>query len=102
MIVAYLFFVTLHATWTHSNFGPTIKWLEPYLIFPRFHHWHHTASPVDRNFAVHLPWIDWLFGTAYFPPGRWPDAYGIAGRPVPDGYWRQLIWPLRRQPARAS
>jgi sterol desaturase/sphingolipid hydroxylase (fatty acid hydroxylase superfamily) len=36
--VAYLLFVTLHATWTHCNFGPTIKWLEPFLILPRFHH----------------------------------------------------------------
>ena len=25
MIVAYLLFVALHATWTHCNFGPTVK-----------------------------------------------------------------------------
>jgi lathosterol oxidase len=30
--VAYLFFVNVHATWTHCNFGPTVKWLEPFLI----------------------------------------------------------------------
>lgn len=67
-------------------------------VTPRFHHWHHAAHPeaVDRNFAVHLPWIDRLFGTAHLPPGRWPDAYGIEGAPVPEGYWQQLAWPFRR------
>ena len=44
MHVAYLFFVNIHATWAHCNFGPTVKWLEPYLIQPRFHHWHHTSQ----------------------------------------------------------
>jgi lathosterol oxidase len=55
IIVAYLFFVTLHATWTHSNFGPTIKWLEPYVVFPRYHHWHHTSQKeaIDKNYAIH-------------------------------------------------
>jgi len=28
--VAYLFFVAITPTWTHCNFGPTIKWLEPF------------------------------------------------------------------------
>ena len=64
IIVAYLFFVTLHATWTHSNFNPSIKWMEPFLIFPRYHHWHHTSQveAIDKNFAIHFPWIDRLFG----------------------------------------
>jgi len=44
---------------------------------------------------VHLPWIDRLFGTLYLPAGRWPDVYGIDGHPVPEGYWRQLVWPFR-------
>ena len=61
--VAYLFFVTIHATWTHCNFGPTIKWLEPFLILPRYHHWHHTSQKeaIDKNFAIHFPWIDRIF-----------------------------------------
>jgi sterol desaturase/sphingolipid hydroxylase (fatty acid hydroxylase superfamily) len=90
--VAYLFFVTLHATWTHCNFGPTIKWLEPFLILPRFHHWHHTsqAEAIDRNFAIHFPWIDRIFGTYYFPRGQqWPDTYGLANEYIPRGFWRR-------------
>ena len=52
-------------------------------------------APVDKNFAIHLPLIDRLFGTAH-EPGGFPDAYGIGGDPVPEGWGRQLVWPLRR------
>jgi len=97
--VAYLFFVTLHATWTHCNFGPTVRWLEPYLILPRFHHWHHTSQKeaIDRNFAIHFPWIDRIFGTYYLPADdRWPEVYGLANQPIPAGFWAQFFYPFRR------
>ena len=63
IILAYLIFVTLHATWTHCNFGPNAKWLEKYLVMPRYHHWHHTSQKegIDKNFAIHFPWIDKMF-----------------------------------------
>ena len=36
------------------------------------------------NFAVHLPVLDWLFGTFHLPRGRWPASYGLAsGERVP-------------------
>ena len=100
MILAYLFFVNLHATWTHCNFGPTIKWLEPYLIQPRFHHWHHTSQKeaIDKNFAIHFPWIDRIFGTYYFPDDdRWPETYGLHNEPIPDSFWGQFVYPLSRK-----
>jgi lathosterol oxidase len=100
MILAYLFFVNLHATWTHCNFGPTIKWLEPYLIQPRFHHWHHTSQKeaIDKNFAIHFPWIDRIFGTYYFPDDdRWPETYGLHNEPIPDRFWGQFFYPLSRK-----
>jgi sterol desaturase/sphingolipid hydroxylase (fatty acid hydroxylase superfamily) len=99
--VAYLLFVTLHATWTHCNFGPTIKWLEPFLILPRFHHWHHTsqAEAIDKNFAIHFPWIDRIFGTYYFPADKWPDTYGLANEYIPRGFWRQAVYPFIRTKA---
>jgi lathosterol oxidase len=100
--VAYLLFVTLHATWTHCNFGPTIKWLEPFLILPRFHHWHHTSQEeaIDKNFAIHFPWIDRIFGTYYFPKDKWPDTYGLANEYIPRGFWAQAVYPfIRRQAA---
>ena len=97
IIVAYLFFVTLHATWTHSNFRPSIKWLEPFLISPRFHHWHHTSQKeaIDRNFAIHFPWIDKLFGTHYYPRDKWPHSYGLDNEKIPAGFWGQAFYPFR-------
>lgn len=102
MLLAYLFFVNLHATWTHCNFGPTIKWLEPYLIQPRYHHWHHTSetAAIDKNFAIHFPWIDRIFGTHYLPEDKWPDTYGLHNEKIPAGFWGQAVYPFRR--ARAA
>jgi lathosterol oxidase len=49
---------------------------------------------VDKNFAVHLPVLDWLFGT-YYLPDRWPHVYGLAKGKVPEGYFRQMAYPFR-------
>jgi lathosterol oxidase len=99
---AYLVWVSFQATWIHANLRGSWGPLEAMLATPRFHHWHHAAGPEarDRNFAVHLPVIDRLFGTLHLPPGRWPERYGIDGSPVPEGWLPQLLWPLRG--ARAS
>jgi sterol desaturase/sphingolipid hydroxylase (fatty acid hydroxylase superfamily) len=96
IIIAYLLFVTVHATWEHTNFGPTIKWLEPFLIFPRFHHWHHTSQPeaIDKNFAIHFPWVDRIFGTYYCPDEGWPETYGLHEEEIPDGFWKQTFYPF--------
>ena len=96
IIVAYLVFVTFHATWEHCNFGPTIKWLEPYIALPRFHHWHHTSQTegIDKNFAVHFPWIDRIFGTYYLPEDKWPDTYGLSNEKIPEGIWGQTLYPF--------
>ena len=98
-LFAYLVVVSVQATFIHANvnfnFGP-LKWL---LATPQFHHWHHAAEPeaIDKNFAVHLPLFDAMFGTMYLPP-RWPSAYGIGqGARPPDGYVRQFLWPFRRR-----
>jgi sterol desaturase/sphingolipid hydroxylase (fatty acid hydroxylase superfamily) len=95
-VFAYVLFVSFQAVLIHANvvwrFGP----LRHVLATPQYHHWHHAVEPVDVNFAVHLPVIDRIFGTQYLPAGRWPSAYGLAGPPVPAGYWSQLAYPFRR------
>jgi len=95
IILWYLVFVTLHATWTHCNFGPNAKWLEKFLVMPRYHHWHHTSQKeaIDKNFAIHFPWIDKLFGTYYFPE-EWPQSYGLAGEQVSPNFIGQTIDPF--------
>lgn len=98
-LYGYLVFASLQGIAIHSNlrfdFGP----LRHVLVTPRFHHWHHTSQRehLDRNFAVHLPLIDRLFGTHYLPDEAWPERYGIEGSPVPDGWVRQLAHPFRRR-----
>jgi len=95
---AYLVFVSFHAVFIHANVRFRLTALEPFLVTPRFHHWHHAAGEEarDRNFSVHLPWLDRLFGSAYFPGGVWPARYGLAGDPVPGGYVGQLVYPFKR------
>ena len=97
-LYAYLTFVSLHAVFIHAN----VSWrfprvIEEMIVTPRFHHWHHAAerAAVDKNFAVHLPWIDRLFGTAWHP-GGFPTRYGLQRDFVPAGWLRQLAWPFRR------
>jgi lathosterol oxidase len=96
-LYAYVAFVSFQATFIHANvrfdFGP-LRWL---FATPQFHHWHHGADEeaIDKNFAVHLPVLDWLFGTCHMPRDRWPAAYGIGGgRAVPDGYVKQFVYPF--------
>jgi sterol desaturase/sphingolipid hydroxylase (fatty acid hydroxylase superfamily) len=43
------------------------------------------------------PLLDRLFGTQHLPGDAWPEAYGIHGRPVPEGWLRQLTHPFRRR-----
>jgi len=91
---AYIVFITFHATFIHANvrwdYGP-FRWL---LATPKFHHWHHAIEreAIDKNFAVHFPVLDLLFGTFYLPD-KWPTGYGIHDK-VPRGWWRQLFYPF--------
>jgi len=93
-IYAYLTWASFQAVFIHANvrwkFGP-FRYL---LATPQFHHWHHSATLYDKNFAVHLPMIDKLFGTFHLPADQWPSVYGIEDKSVPDGYMKQLTYPL--------
>jgi lathosterol oxidase len=101
VVFAYLVFVILHATWVHCNFAPNVKWLEKFFIMPRYHHWHHTSQKegIDKNFAIHFPWIDKLFGTYYFPE-TWPEKYGLDGEEISSSFIGQTIDPFigKRRP----
>jgi lathosterol oxidase len=99
-LFAYIIFVSFHATFIHSNFRfefGALKWL---FATPRFHHWHHTADLnfADKNFAVHLPFIDRIFGTYYFPKNQWPERYGVDDTEVPSsGFFAQFFYPFGRK-----
>ena len=93
-------FVSVQATFIHANVRFEFRPLHWLLVTPQFHHWHHGAEPeaIDKNFAVHLPVLDWLFGTLFFPKDRWPTSYGlVGGHPLPHGYVRQFVYPFLPQ-----
>jgi lathosterol oxidase len=95
-LYAWLVIIAFHAVFNHVNLRFRLRWVEALLVTPRFHHWHHAVAPVDKNFAVHFPWLDRLFGTYHLPGGEWPGQLGIGGHPVPEGFLAQLAYPLRR------
>ena len=95
VLQAYLLFVAFLATFIHANIDLSLKPLHKVIATPQFHHWHHAddVQAIDKNFAVHLPLFDILFGT-YYVPSQWPSAYGISGAKVPEGYWKHLVFPF--------
>lgn len=97
-LYVWLVIIAVHAIFNHVNLRFRLGFIEWLLVTPRFHHWHHAVTPVDRNFAVHFPWLDRLFGTYYLPEdGSWPEALGIRQHPVPEGFVRQLVYPFKSQ-----
>ncbi len=94
-MTTYVVLVSFQAVLIHANVDWRFGKLEWLFATPFYHHWHHTAEPdaIDRNFAVHLPVIDWLFGTLH-RPARWPRTYGIDGDPIPDNWFAHLVAPF--------
>ena len=92
----YLVLVYVYSTYIHANVKFDIEFLKPFIVTPRFHHWHHGTEKeaIDVNFAIHFPLFDRLFGTYHMPKGRWPSGYGVGGHPVPQGYLRQFAYPF--------
>ena len=98
---AYVAIVALQAVAAHANvripFGP----LKYVLVTPQYHHWHHSDNPsaYDKNFAIHFPFIDFLFGTYHLPGDQWPESTGLADTSFPKGYFKQLTFPFRNNPS---
>ena len=97
-LLGYVLFVSFHAVWIHANLRFELRALSQLLVTPAFHHWHHAADAeaIDKNFAVHVPWLDRLFGTHHLPRGRWPSGYGVQGEPLPESWGEQVAWPFKR------
>jgi sterol desaturase/sphingolipid hydroxylase (fatty acid hydroxylase superfamily) len=95
---AYVGMVYVYASLIHANVAGDFDRLGRFLVIPRFHHWHHAieAEGVDKNFAIHFPWLDRLFGTHYLPDGKWPRGYGVP-ETVPKGYLAQMKYPFVRK-----
>ena len=94
----YVGIVYVYSSLLHANVKGDFDRLGHFVATPRFHHWHHglEAEAVDKNFAIHFPLLDRLFGTFHMPPGRWPENYGVPEQ-VPAGYINQFLYPFRRK-----
>lgn len=96
-VQTYVLIVFFLSAFVHANVGWGLTAVERFFVTPRHHHWHHgiEKEAIDVNFAIHFPLFDWLFGTYHLPGKDWPTGYGIAGHPVPRGYWAQFMLPFR-------
>ena len=94
---AYVGLVYVYSSLVHANIRGNFDLLGRFIVVPRFHHWHHAleAEGIDKNFAIHFPWLDRLFGTHYYPSGEWPKNYGVP-EAVPRGYFAQMRYPFVR------
>ena len=98
-LAVYVFLVASQATFIHANVRWQFRPLRRLVATPAFHHWHHSAEhdALDKNFAVHTPLWDILFGT-YYLPDHWPTQYGLhQERHMPVGWLRQLLYPFVRR-----
>jgi sterol desaturase/sphingolipid hydroxylase (fatty acid hydroxylase superfamily) len=98
-LLVYVFLVAAQATFIHANVRWEFRPLRRLVATPAFHHWHHSSEEqaLDKNFAVHTPLWDILFGT-YYLPNHWPTQYGLSrGRKVPVGWGRQFLYPFVRR-----
>ena len=95
-LAVYVLLVAAQATFIHANVRWEFRSLRKVVATPVFHHWHHSSAreAVDKNFAVHTPIWDLLFGT-FYDPGRWPAGYGLSGpHDVPARWTTQLLHPF--------
>lgn len=98
-MITYIVFVALHSVFIHANLRFRFGWWRYIFTTPQFHHWHHgfEAEAINKNYAVHFPLLDMLFGSFHLPGERWPKAYGVKNNDVPESYLLQWIYPFQRR-----
>ena len=100
VVNAYIIIVGFQAVLNHANvrvpWGP-LKYL---IVTPDFHHWHHASDDeaIDRNYAAHYAFLDYLFGTAVKADRKLPNQYGVVGDYMPEGFVAQQLFPFRAKP----
>jgi sterol desaturase/sphingolipid hydroxylase (fatty acid hydroxylase superfamily) len=94
---------TVSAVWgmyIHSNIDVKSGKLQYLINGPEMHRWHHSDRNHDaynKNFGTKLAIWDWLFGTAYLPPGKKPEFYGLSEVDFPKNYFKQQTFAFRKE-----
>lgn len=96
VIDAYIVIVGFQAVFNHANVSVRLGPLRYIIVTPNFHHWHHSQDKeaLDRNYAAHFAFLDYLFGTAVKSDKAWPEHYGVLGDYVPNGFIKQFKFPF--------
>jgi sterol desaturase/sphingolipid hydroxylase (fatty acid hydroxylase superfamily) len=97
VIDLYIVIVGFQAVFNHANVNVRLGPLRYVIVTPNFHHWHHSQDKeaLDKNYAAHFAFLDYLFGTAAESDRKWPERYGVLGDYVPNGFWKQVLFPFR-------
>lgn len=83
----------LKGYWHHANLKTYIGPLNYVLNSAEQHWWHHSTEQRGQrsNYGSVLSVWDWLFKTAYWPRGQWPEKIGVGGlENFPDTYLEQM------------
>jgi sterol desaturase/sphingolipid hydroxylase (fatty acid hydroxylase superfamily) len=97
---AYIIIVGFQAVFNHANvhlpWGP----LKYAIVTPDFHHWHHSSDreALDRNYAAHYAFLDYVFGTVVKNKEKFPKNYGVLGDYVPAGFVEHQLFPFKKLP----
>jgi sterol desaturase/sphingolipid hydroxylase (fatty acid hydroxylase superfamily) len=93
---AYIVIVGFQAVFNHANVSLPWGWLKYVIVTPDFHHWHHSSdrAALDRNYAAHFAFLDYLFGTAVNTDRTFPEKYGVLGDYMPAGFVKQQLFPF--------
>lgn len=94
VILLYTSLDVVKGFWHHANLRTTIGPFNYLFNSAELHWWHHsTESRGHRsNYGSILSLWDWIFGTAYWPRGEWPETIGVKGmKDFPDTYLAQFL-----------
>jgi sterol desaturase/sphingolipid hydroxylase (fatty acid hydroxylase superfamily) len=92
----YIIIVGFQAVFNHANVSLPWGPLKYIIVTPDFHHWHHSSDreALDKNYAAHYAFIDYIFGTAVKSDKRFPEEYGVLGDYMPHGFVKQQLFPF--------
>ena len=97
VINTYIIIVGFQAVLNHANVHVPWGPLRYLIVTPDFHHWHHSSDTeaIDKNYAAHYSFLDYLFFTAVKSNKRLPEKYGVVGDYMPDGWVKQQTFPFK-------
>lgn len=87
------------AVFSHANFGPRLRWLEPLFVTPRLHRLHHVPATSESNLGTIFSVWDRLRGSLVTDPAAALAPLGVPGalESYPQTWGRQLVAPFRRR-----